>query len=251
MQLTETDKKYWGPMEPLINWLVKTIPQGAKVLEIGPGYMPFPRATMFVDYRPVPAPSDRIVSIDMNETPLPFPDKSFDFIYCRHVIEDMYNPFLLLKEMERVGKAGYIETPSPMAELGRGVDGSSPPFRGYHHHRNIVWEYEGELRLIAKYPIIEYIRFSEEDIMGWLRSGPKMWNTFFLWEDKIRTKHIQSGPDFVITRDYSSILKNAMDQSVLSSGLFWQKVPDKVEIEQSALPSLKSSESKQKEPANV
>jgi hypothetical protein len=246
--LNDLDKKNWGPIDALVNWLCKRLPADAKVLEIGPGYVPFPRATMFVDYRPVPVPNDKIVSLDLNTTPLPFPDKSFDFIYCRHVIEDMYNPFFLIKEMERVAKAGYIETPSPIAELGRGVDGASPPFRGYHHHRNICWVYEGELRIIAKYPIVEYIRFTETDIMGWLREGPKLWNTYFLWEDKIRFKHIESGPDFVITRDYSSILKNAMDQTSLSSGLFWQEIPDKMQISQGALPSLTANP---KEPANV
>jgi hypothetical protein len=239
--LTNTDKKYWAPIETLIDWLCKKIPSDAKVLEIGPGFVPFPRAQMFVDYKELPLPKEQVVSVDMNMEPLPFPDKSFDFIYCRHVIEDMYNPILLLKEMERVGKAGYIETPSPMAELGRGVDGSSPPFRGYHHHHSIVWVVEGELRLITKYPIVEYIRFTETDITGWLREGPKLWNTYFLWEDRIKFKHIQSGPDFVITRDYSSILKNAMDQSVISSGQFWLGVPSKVEIE-NVLPNLNRKE---------
>lgn len=237
--LTEADKKYYGPIDALTRWLVKTVPADASVLEIGPGYQPFPRSTMFVDYKDLPnIPANAKVSIDLNTTPLPFADKSYDFIYCRHVIEDMFNPFLLIQEMQRVGKAGYIETPSPIAELGRGVDGSSPPFRGYHHHRTIVWMYEGELRIIAKYPIIEYIRFTETDITGWLREGPKYWNTYCLWKDEIRYKHIQSGPDFLITRDYSSILKNAMDQSVLSSGIFWLEIPDKIEMNQSALPSF-------------
>jgi hypothetical protein len=231
--LTDADKKYWEPIEPLTKWLVKQIPPDTKVLEIGPGYRPFPRSTMFVDYRDLPNIPEKLkVSIDLNVDRLPFEDKSYDFIYCRHVIEDMYNPFWLIKEMERVGKRGYIETPSPIAELVRGADGTSPPFRGYHHHRNIVWVYEGELRIIAKYPIIEYIRFNEEDLTGWLREGKKYWNTYFLWEDKIKLKHIESGPDFVITRDYSSILKNAMDQTILSSGIFWQEIPEKVEIDQ-------------------
>jgi hypothetical protein len=240
--LTDADKKYWEPLDPLTRWLVKKIPADAKVLEVGPGFRPFLRATMFVDYRDLPNIPENIKrTVDLNVDRLPFDDKSFDFVYCRHVIEDMYNPFNLIREMERVAKAGYIETPSPIAELCRGVDGSSPPFRGYHHHRNIVWAYEGELRLIAKYPIIEYIRFTETDLTGWLREGPKHWNTYFLWEDKIKTKHIESGPDFVITRDYSSILKNAMDQSVLSSGIFWLEIPEKVEINQGTLPSFTST----------
>ena len=240
--LTDKDKKHWSPIEPLVNWLASRLPAEAKVLEIGPGFVPFPKATMFVDYRALPTiPADKMISRDLNVEPLPFADKSFDFVYCRHVIEDMYNPFLLCKEMERVAKAGYIETPSPIAELGRGVDGSSPPFRGYHHHRNIAWVHEGELRLVAKYPIVEYIRFNETDIMKWLQEGPRLWNTYYLWQDKIKIKHLQSGPDFVITRDYSAILKDAMDSSAISSGKFWLGIPDKVEINQGTLPQFASA----------
>ena len=231
--LTDADKKFWPPIDTLVSWLANQIPAGAKVLEIGPGFEPFPRATSFVDYKPLPLPN--VVNVDMNKDRLPFSDKEFDYVYCRHVLEDMYNPFLLLEEMGRVGKAGYIETPSPIAELCRGVDGASPPFRGYHHHSFIIWPYEKILRFIVKYPIVEYIRFSEEDLTRWLRQGPKLWNSYFSWTGKIDYKFIQSGPDYVITRDYSTILKNAMDQSEIASNAFWQDIPDKATISISPL----------------
>lgn len=233
MQLTQADKKHWAPSEPLVHWLANRLGPDAKVLEVGPGFAPFPRADIFVDEKDLPHIADaRKRTLDLAREPLPFDDKSFDFVYCRHVLEDMYNPFLLLSEMQRVAKAGYIETPSPIAEMGRGVDGSSPPFRGYHHHRFVIWSHEGQLRFVSKYPIIEYFRFTEEEIIGWLREGQKTWNTHFLWEDKINFKHHQSGVDFDITRDYAAMLKNAMDQSKVSSGLFWLQVPNKVEIAQ-------------------
>ncbi len=239
--LTNEDKKYWAPANNVVQWLADRLPADAKVLEIGPGFVPFPRASMFVDYRDLPNISpDKKVSVDLAAEPLPFGDKSFDFVYCRHVLEDMYNPFPLLAEMGRVAKAGYIETPSPIAEMARGVDGNSPPFRGYHHHRFVIWAHEGELRFVSKYPIVEYFRFTEEDAVSWLREGPVTWNTHFLWQDKIKFKHHQNGPDFEVTRDYASILKNAMDQSKISSGLFWLGIPSKVEIK-SALPSFSSS----------
>lgn len=240
--LTNADKKYWAPAEPIVQWLANGLPADAKVLEIGPGFVPFPRATMFVDYKDLPnIPADKKISVDLSVDPLPFADKSFDFVYCRHVLEDMYNPFLLLREMERVAKAGYIETPSPIAEMGRGVDGASPPFRGYHHHRFVIWVHEGELRFVSKYPIVEYFRLPEDELTSWLREGPKTWNTHYLWTDKIKFKHHQNGPDFEVTRDYASMLKNAMDQSKISSGIFWLGIPGKVEINQGALPSFTSS----------
>lgn len=239
--LTQADKKHWAPADALVQWLANRLPADAKVLEIGPGFIPFPRATMFVDYKDLPGiPADKKISIDLATEALPFADKSFDFVYCRHVLEDMYNPFLLLREMERVAKAGYIETPSPIAEMGRGVDGASPPFRGYHHHRFVIWVHEGELRFVSKYPIIEYFRFPEEEIISRLREGPQTWNTHYLWEDKINYRHLQNGPDFEVTRDYASMLKNAMDSSKISSGLFWLGFPSKIEVK-SALPSFTPS----------
>ncbi len=236
--LTNSDRKYWAPIDSLVNWLAEKIPEGAKVLEIGPGYAPFPKATIFVDQRELPnIPADQQVRIDMAKQPLPFDDKSFDFVYCRHVLEDMYNPFPLMNEMSRVAKAGYIETPSPLTEIARGVDGSSPPFRGYHHHHYIVWAHEGQLRFVAKYPFIEYIRFTEEDIIKSLAEGPKYWNTHYLWEGKIDWSHRQNGPDYQMVRDYAPMLKDAMDQSKISAGIFWQGKPMKIEIQQGALPS--------------
>lgn len=237
-QLTNVDRKWWAPAEQIVKKISDQIPEGATVLEIGPGYVPFPKATMFVDYRDLPnIPAGQKVSIDLCAEKLPFLDKAFDFVYCRHVLEDMYNPFLLLKEMERVAKAGYLETPSPCAELGRGVDGSSPPYRGYHHHRFILWAHEGELRIISKYPFIEYLRFDEAEIITELRKGPVSWNTHFSWTDKINWTHRQNGPDYEMTRDYVMILKDAVDQSKVSSSLFWLGLAP-VTVQQSALPSL-------------
>lgn len=238
--LVNEDKKWWGPAEQIVQWLCDRLPAKAKVLEIGPGYVPFPRADTFVDYKDLPGlPAGKVkVSVDLASEPLPFPDKTFDFVYCRHVLEDMYNPFLLIREMERVGSAGYIEMPSPIAELCRGIDGSSPPFRGYHHHRFIGWVHEGEFRLISKYPFVEYINWNEEDIVASLRAGPRFWNTYFLWQEKINFVHRQNGPDYLLTRDYAMILKGAMDSSKISSGTFWQNLPGRGEIDQSALPKF-------------
>ncbi len=242
--LTNTDKKHWAPIDSVVKWLADQIPSDAKVLEIGPGFVPFPKANFFVDYRDLPhIHKDQKVSIDLNRSQLPFADKTFDFVYCRHVIEDMTNPFLLLSEMERVAKAGYIETPSPSAEMVRGIDGASPPFRGYHHHHFVVWVHENQLRLVSKYPFVEYLRFTEEDIVNTLREDKKFWNTHYLWKDKIDWVYRQNGYDYIIMRDYAPMLKDAMDQSRIASGMFWIPIPSKVEIEQSALPQFALAQS--------
>jgi SAM-dependent methyltransferase len=47
---------------------------------------------------------------------LPFKDKAFDFVHCSHVLEHLENPKKAYKELKRVGKSGYIETPTWLQE---------------------------------------------------------------------------------------------------------------------------------------
>ena len=43
---------------------------------------------------------------------LPFKNKEFDYVILSHVLEHVPEPFKLRKEIERIGKAGYIELPT-------------------------------------------------------------------------------------------------------------------------------------------
>ncbi len=222
MALTQTDTKFWPPVKAVYDYLTNTVikPED-KVLEIGPGHSPFKRANMYVDF--VDVPGIEVVKCDVASEPLPFADKFFDFVVCRHCIEDMYNPFPLIKEMSRVAKAGYVETPSPMAELGRGVDGGSPPFRGYHHHRFITWQFGKELRLISKYAFVEYLRFDEKAIDEVLKQE-RYWNTYHLWEGEIQFAHRQSPLHYDIPRDYALILNEAMERSKEATDIFFSNI---------------------------
>lgn len=221
--LTVSDPHHWAPVPQVVDYVASLIPEGARVLEIGPGHAPFRRATHFVDY--VQRGDLPITICDVANDPLPFADKSFDFIYCRHVLEDMFNPFPLVKEMSRVGKAGYIETPSPIAELCRGVDGGAPPYRGYHHHRFIVWVQDGQLRFVSKYPMVEYIGVH---IDGWalplqLRVQSR-WNTYYLWNESVDWKHFQNDLDFDMVQDYALMLRSALGYSLESINEFWRPI---------------------------
>jgi len=48
---------------------------------------------------------------------MPFADKEFDFAYCSHVLEHVEDPAAACKELMRIAKRGYIETPSPAKDL--------------------------------------------------------------------------------------------------------------------------------------
>src|SRR6266550_2167383 len=89
-----------------------------RVLDIGSGSDPFPYATHLADRFLDPTEhrhgqlikGDRLIGADIHA--LPFRDKSFDFVYCAHILEHVENPLKACAEIMRVGKRGYIETPT-------------------------------------------------------------------------------------------------------------------------------------------
>jgi len=95
------------------------IPPGSKVLDIGSGGHPFPPATVLAD-RFIEPSRHRVSGFVRHGKPLvvadvdrlPFRDKSFDFVYCSHLLEHVDNPIRACAEIVRVGRRGYIETPS-------------------------------------------------------------------------------------------------------------------------------------------
>jgi hypothetical protein len=98
------------------------------VADIGSGQDPHPRANVLCDKFLVDT-TERSCGADVHvdrpvvvcdATRTPFPDKTFDFVYCAHLLEHMKEPAGLLDELQRIGHRGYVETPSPAYEKIRG-----------------------------------------------------------------------------------------------------------------------------------
>ena len=229
IKLDIKDPHYWPQDLNVTNWLCEEVVHpGMRVLEIGADRVVFPRTTDVADCREVKLPDNvRLSLCNVTRERLPYPDKAFDFCFCRHTIEDLCNPELVLSEMSRVAKAGYIETPSPVAELCRGVDGpktdgTSTDFRGYHHHHFIVWEHDGVLYLLTKFPLVEHLILAETALVGILRTSSAHWNTYYLWKDEIKFRHLQSTVDYKVTTEYVKLLNAALSQSLNSVNKFWE-----------------------------
>ena len=99
------------------------IRSGARVLDVGSGAFPNPRADVCCDLLPdddehrngVAAVIDRPFVIG-DVTALPFRDGAFDFVIASHIAEHVEDPAAFCAEMSRVATAGYIETPSPLGD---------------------------------------------------------------------------------------------------------------------------------------
>ena len=105
---------------------LKSIGSGDRVLEIGPGGTPHPRADVLLEkafdsgaeaeeqrgFAPPLATAKQVVYYEGGT--FPFPDKAFDYVICSHVLEhipaDELNQFVA--ELMRVASRGYLEFPT-------------------------------------------------------------------------------------------------------------------------------------------
>lgn len=95
------------------------------IADIGSGNNPMQQADVIVDKYPhddthrrgklkIPKGA-RFVKGDVTNLCM-FRDREFDFVNCTHVIEHLDEPWLAMTELMRIGKSGYIEYPSFIAE---------------------------------------------------------------------------------------------------------------------------------------
>jgi SAM-dependent methyltransferase len=97
---------------------------GQRILDVGCGLRPYPYATHLADIEIVHEWRGRRRRVPLGGRPfvqcsveaLPFPDGSFDFVHCAHVLEHVRDPARACRELMRVGARGYIECPRSWLE---------------------------------------------------------------------------------------------------------------------------------------
>ena len=156
--------------------LLKSIPNETKVVDVGGGAAPFPRADYVIDALPFAKlgagsdgniherlgvsprySEDRWIQVDLcDRRPWPIADKAFDFAICSHLLEDIRDPIWVCSELRRIAKAGYIEVPSRVVEQSKGVE--NPRHAGFYHHRWLVTRSENGLELRHKPHVLHSVR---------------------------------------------------------------------------------------------
>jgi hypothetical protein len=146
------------------------------VLDVGGGLRPLNRADSVIDFLAWdqraqadpyhkdiwPAPHfsrDTWVQWDLcSHEPWPFKDKQFDFVVCKQTLEDLRDPVWVCREMMRVAKRGYIETPSRVVETMPGIERSR--YCGYSHHHWLCELTDGGIEFLFKHAQLHaYSRF--------------------------------------------------------------------------------------------
>jgi SAM-dependent methyltransferase len=96
-----------------------------RVLEIGPGHNPSFRSNVLVE-KYLTDNSNRCGDvhifphqeiINAAGESMPFKDKEFDYVIANQVLEHADDPAQFIREMTRVSKRGYVETPSLIGEF--------------------------------------------------------------------------------------------------------------------------------------
>lgn len=185
-------KKHWYTIQELVTYLINVCKtrQYEKIVELGPGKIPFPISTHLVDRNQECLDNARLsnkilYNLDLNTQKIDADDNYFDFCYARHIFEDVQNPDFMFENITKQCKMGYIETPSPLIECMKYVDSvDESSYRGYHHHRYIVWTENNQLHFLPKMPIIEYISIDPEyeKTMYELAKNPFYWNNYYVWD---------------------------------------------------------------------
>ena len=197
------------------------------VLDVGSGGTPYPRSDVLLDR--LTGSDHRCGDSMMIDRPtvfgdaqkMPFKDKSFDFIVASHILEHISQPEKFILELQRVGRAGYIETPNAIFER----------LFPYDIHCLEVMLVDGTLHIHKKGkpledPFLGTLGFLSKD-SKWKRfffERLDMFHVRFFWESDIKFKIYNPEVSCEWIEQINSISSEGGEkQSYLQSELGWRK----------------------------
>jgi SAM-dependent methyltransferase len=169
------DLPAWAYQEKLVSPHVRP---GDVVLDIGSGNFPSARANLLADFFPdytfhrsgsiVESKPVIVCSVER----MPFRTGALDFVICSHVLEHVDSPVRAGRELSRVARAGYLETPAYGKDT---LVGS-----GYIHRWQVV-EFEGTMHFFQYSPRQTEANVTSPMMQIWTNEQFHPWQQFF-WE---------------------------------------------------------------------
>ncbi|WP_217559892.1 class I SAM-dependent methyltransferase [Paenibacillus sp. GbtcB18] len=181
---------------------VLNVTDSDKVLDIGGGSNPFSKATVVTEpyleysaHRSGRQVKPGIEYLECFAEDLPFDNKSFDFAISRQVFEHTNSPSDACKEMMRVSKRGFIETPQKKFELLFGPNPSHNWFVSVEGD-TIVFERRKFIRHSLRHLGMSAFPSSQEGqlLLHW--EFKNLTNVQFYWEDHFKYEVIDSQDGF-------------------------------------------------------
>jgi len=190
--------------------ILASLPDGAKVLDVGGWAAPFNRADWVMDLMPFESrggagshgPAFERFSARTwvqrdacARDPWPFADDTFDFALCVGTLEEVRDPVGVCRELSRVARAGYVEVPTIEAELVFGADGQGP-WLGHADHRWLCEITGGQLVFLHKPHSIHHDRTLRVQEHWRARMAPEDHVQGLFWEGILpaRERHL-AGPE--------------------------------------------------------
>lgn len=150
-------------------------------------------------WSPIQFSKETWITVDLSCDPLPFDDKSVDFVFCSHTLSRLRDPIFLCREMIRVGKRGFIDFPSKWIECQRYVDAGnlSEYYSGYVNSRWLIEAQSNRLIFTPKTTLAGVTTCEEKKKVDKYRKSPRIWSTPFFWSEdfKFDEKPIHSAKD--------------------------------------------------------
>ena len=201
----------WAFQNEQMTWDIKP---SDLVLDVGSGGWPFKRANHLADKFPDDT-THRFESFVKDERPffeadleaLPFKDKTYDFVFCSHVLEHLDNPGQAMRELMRVGKRGYLEVPTRLSDVMLNFT-RLPNHHRWHSVRQgktlvlVEWNQE-ERRELGNHFFQALHSAHQNEFQTFFERNRDLFFTSIHWEDKI---------DFVIMDKNGRIIDSSLDQ---------------------------------------
>jgi len=195
---------------------IKSIKDTDRVLEVGPGGTPHPRADVFLEkvFDEEEAMAQRGYTEELktekeivfyNGNKFPFKDNEFDYVICSHVLEHISSDQIeyFIAEISRVAKRGYIEFPTIYYDY----------IYNFPEHLTFLMYENNTIKYIGKQdtPIKEFSSVHKLFYNSMIAGHTSIINSLkeyffqgFEWKDEIKTKAVSSIDDVVYSDDISN-----------------------------------------------